>query len=166
MYLSLVFHNHQPVGQLPWAFDDAWNDSYAPFLDVLERHPTVRVALHYTGPLLEWLSEYKPKTLAKVRKLVEQGQVEILAGGFYEPILAIWPHADQVAQITQLRDAVQAMFGTAPRGLWLAERVWEPGLAAPILETGLNYTFVDSTVFEAAGIAEKESFGYCSVGIE
>jgi alpha-amylase len=158
MFLSLVFHNHQPVGQLPWAFEDAWRDSYQPFLDVLEEHPTVEVALHFTGPLLDWLSEHKPQTLEQSRALVARGQVEVLGGGFYEPILAVWPHDDQVAQLEKLNARVEETFGQTPRGMWLAERVWEPQLGAPIKEAKLDYTFVDSTIFQNAGIEEAESF--------
>ncbi|HEX8834060.1 MAG TPA: alpha-amylase/4-alpha-glucanotransferase domain-containing protein [Abditibacteriaceae bacterium] len=162
MYLSLVFHNHQPVGQLPWSFEDAWRDSYSPFLDVLEKHPKVKVALHYTGPLLDWLVEHKPETIALVQKLVARGQVEILAGGYNEPILAIWPREDQIAQVTLLRERVQQLFGTDARGLWLAERVWEPALIEPLAASGIDYTFVDSTVFEAGGIDEHSSHGFFS----
>lgn len=163
MFLSLVFHNHQPVGQLPWAFDDAWRDSYQPFLDVLEKHPTIEVALHFTGPLLDWLSAHKPQTIVQIGALVARGQVEILSGGFYEPILAIWPHDDQVAQLQKLNARVAQTFGRAPRGMWLAERVWEPQLAAPIREANLDYTFVDSTIFQQAGLEESASFSVFQV---
>lgn len=154
MFLSLVFHNHQPVGQLPWAFEDAWRESYEPFLNVLERHSGVRVALHYTGPLLEWLQEHRPATLHRVRDLVHRGQVEILAGAYYEPILAIWPRDDQIAQIVRLRDHVAELFDVTPRGLWLAERVWEPALADALAACDIEYTFVDGSMFEAAGLKE------------
>ncbi len=158
MFLSLAFHNHQPVGQLPWSFEDAWRDSYAPFLEVLEKHPQVKVALHYTGPLLDWMVEHKPQTLEKIRALVSRGQVEILGGGYYEPILAIWPHDDQIAQLKLLSQRVQELFGQKPRGMWLAERVWEPQLATTIRQAGLEYTFVDGIVFEEASVRSSESF--------
>jgi len=160
MFLSLVFHNHQPIGQLPWAFEDAWRDSYQPFLEVLERHPTIKVGLHYTGPLLEWLEANRPETIALARRLVERGQVEMLGGGLYEPILAIWPEADQHAQIAGLSQRVRELFGVKPRGLWLAERVWEPQLAPVIAGANIDYTLVDSSVFAAAGLDEATLFGY------
>ena len=158
MFLSLVFHNHQPVGQLPWSFEDAWRDSYAPFLEVLEKHPQVKVALHYTGALLDWLIEHKPETIEKVRVLVARGQVEILGGGYYEPILTIWPHDDQIAQMQLLSARISEIFGRKPRGMWLAERVWEPQLVGAIRQAGLEYTFVDGTVFENAGVQSAQSF--------
>lgn len=159
MFLSLVFHNHQPVGQLPWALEAAGRDSYDPFLDVLEKHPAVRAALHFSGPLLEWLCEHRPTTVQRVRVMAQRGQVELLAGGYYEPILAVWPRDDQTAQITWLRDRVSDLFGTAPRGLWLAERVWEPALTSVLTECGIEYTFVDSSVFASAGLVESQTFG-------
>lgn len=157
MFLSLVFHNHQPVGQLPWAFSDAWQDSYLPFVQALEKHPNVRVALHYTGPLLDWLEEHQPATLERVRKLVARGQVEVLGGGEAEPILAIWPRTDQIEQLQLLSERVKKLFGAPPRGAWLAERVWEKHLPSPLGAAGLEYTFVDSTVFDAAGVAAQNA---------
>jgi predicted glycosyl hydrolase (DUF1957 family) len=89
---------------------------------------------------------------------------EDFAGGFYEPILAIWPTADQSAQITRLRDRVEQLFGVAPRGLWLAERVWEPDLAHSIRACGIDYTFVDGTVFQLAGMGKEALFRPYTVG--
>ncbi|HVF11222.1 MAG TPA: alpha-amylase/4-alpha-glucanotransferase domain-containing protein [Abditibacteriaceae bacterium] len=160
MFLALVFHNHQPVGQLPWALEDAWRDSYQPFLEVLERHPAIKVGLHYSGTLLDWLAEYKPQTITQVRRLVERGQVEILTGGYHEPVLVVWPEADQLAQVQRLNQRVHELFGVAPRGLWLTERVWEPQLADLLPAAGITYTCVDSTAFAAAGVAEEDSCGY------
>lgn len=158
MFLSLVFHNHQPVGQLPWSFEDAWRDAYSPFLEVLEKHPNVKIALHFTGPLLDWLCEHKPETIAQIRVLVARNQVEILSGGYYEPILAIWPRADQLAQMKKLNARVAELFGRNPRGMWLAERVWEPQLASAIRQSALEFTFVDGSVFESAGVRIADSF--------
>jgi alpha-amylase len=155
MFLSLVFHNHQPVGQLPWAFADAWRDAYAPFLAAIQAHPHVRVALHFSGPLLDWLEEHHGEAIAQIAELAARGQIEILGGGEAEPILAIWPLEDQIAQLQRLQQKVERLFGVRPRGAWLAERVWEPHLASPLCAANLEYTFVDSSVFLAAGIEQN-----------
>jgi alpha-amylase len=52
IYLSLVLHNHQPVGNFDYVLQDAYERCYEPMLASLERHPGVRAALHYSGPLL------------------------------------------------------------------------------------------------------------------
>ena len=56
IYLGLAIHNHQPLGNFPWVFEDAYQRAYLPMLEALLRHPSISVALHYSGCLLDWLS--------------------------------------------------------------------------------------------------------------
>ena len=51
----MAIHCHQPVGNFDGIFEHAYNRSYLPFIEVLERFPRIRLSLHYTGPLLDWL---------------------------------------------------------------------------------------------------------------
>jgi hypothetical protein len=51
--LALAIHNHQPVGNFGWVFAEVYDRAYLPMLEALERHPGVRLSLHYTGPLLD-----------------------------------------------------------------------------------------------------------------
>jgi len=157
---SLAIHNHQPVGNFDHIIAEATDRAYAPMIAALERHPRIRLALHYSGPLLDWLRPHRPDILERVRALVSRGQVEILTGGYYEPILAIIPDADKVAQIRKLTRVVAEEFGYAAEGLWLAERVWEPHLARPLGEAGVRYTIVDDTHFHAVGLDEDRLLGY------
>ncbi len=158
--LSLVLHNHQPVGNFDHVIAQAAEVSYAPMIAALERHPKIRIGLHYSGPLLDWLRLHRPELLLRVRALVARGQVEILTGGYYEPILSIIPDADKRGQIEKMTRAVAEEFDTAAEGFWLAERVWEPHLARPLGEAGVRYTIVDDTHFHAVGLAEPDLFGY------
>lgn len=126
--LCLVLHNHQPVGNFGWVFERATAEAYEPMLAFLESRPKFRVGLHYSGPLLEWLRGSRPDFLARVRALVARRQVEILGGGYYELILPAIPETDQLGQLAAMRERAQALCGTFPAGVWIAERVWEPHL--------------------------------------
>jgi len=127
--LLMAIHCHQPVGNFEFVFEEACAKAYEPFVRVLERHPQVRLALHYSGPLLEWLIAKRPPFMERLRALIARGQVELLASGYYEPILPLIPEADRQGQIALMRRLVQTQCGTEPAGLWLTERVWEPDLA-------------------------------------
>ena len=59
--LILTLHNHQPVGNFDGVFEAAFQDSYVPFLDVLEDFPELPVVLHVSGSLLDWLTENHPE---------------------------------------------------------------------------------------------------------
>ena len=157
--LALALHNHQPVGNFGWVFAEVFEKAYAPMVDALERHPNVRLSLHYTGPLLDWLIAERADTVHRLRALVERDQVEILGGAYYEPVLASLPERDRVGQLRRMAEAVEEVFGRAPRGAWLAERVWEPDLPTSLVAAGYGWTILDDAHFRAATIPEDKLWG-------
>ncbi len=158
--LILALHNHQPVGNFDGVFEDAYRTSYLPFLDVLEGYPELPFALHTSGPLLEWLVERHPEYVARLRRMVESGRLEILGGGFFEPILTMIPHRDRVGQIRGYARHLTDLLGAKIRGMWIAERVWEQSLVSSIAEAGIEYTVLDDCHFLRAGCPEDEVLGY------
>ncbi len=158
--LGLALHNHQPVGNFPYVFERAYRQAYEPMVGALERHPAIRLALHYSGPLLDWLKQAHPELIGRIRVLVARGQVEIMTGGYYEPILPIIPDRDKYGQIAMLTAAVREMFGYEATGLWLAERVWEPHLPKALVGAGVTYTIVDDAHFLHVGLTEAELVGH------
>ena len=157
--LALTLHNHQPIGNFGWVFGEVFEQAYKPMVEALRRHPKVRVGLHYTGPLLEWLRAERPAFIEDLRALVEREQVEILGGGLYEPVLASLPERDRVGQLSRMADAVEAAFGRRPRGAWLAERVWEPDVPTSLEAAGYGWTIVDDAHFRAAAVPEDQMWG-------
>src|SRR6478735_3300242 len=91
IHLGLLLHNHQPVGNFPWVFQQVYEEAYVPLIAALERHEGVRLSLHYTGSLLDWMSEAHPDFLQRIAALVKRKQVEMVGGGYYEPILPAIP---------------------------------------------------------------------------
>ena len=87
VHLCLVLHNHQPIGNFDGVFEQAYQDSYLPFLEVFEPYDALNISLHTSGPLMLWLAERHPEYLDRVRLLVEAGRIEIVGGPQYEPIL-------------------------------------------------------------------------------
>ncbi len=158
--LILALHNHQPVGNFDGVFEAAYRDSYAPFLDVLESYPALPFALHTSGPLMEWLVERKPEYISRLQAMVAAGRVEILGGGYYEPILTMIPHRDRVGQIRMFSDYLRRMFQTDIRGMWMPERVWEQHLVSSLAEAGIEYTVLDDLHFHRAGLTEEQLTGY------
>lgn len=155
-----VLHQHQPIGNFPWVFAQVYDVCYAPLLDAFERHPQVRVTMHYSGPLLDWLVAEHPDYIQRLAALAQRGQIEIMTGGYYEPILPILPEYDAHHQITKMNGAIQEHFGVGHGGLWLAERVWEPNLPSILKRASVPYTVLDDTHFLMAGLTPDELYGY------
>ena len=149
--LVLLIHGHQPVGNFDAVLEQTYRRSYLPFVECLLRHPGVRLGLHYSGPLLEWCEQRHPVFFLHLQELTSRGQIELVGGGFYEPILVSIPPEDQARQIQLMRDYLREKFGRDPEGAWLAERVWEPQVASALASAGVRYTLVDDVHFLAAG---------------
>lgn len=160
--LRLIFalHNHQPVGNFDGVFESAYRESYAPFLDVMEDYPDIPFVLHTSGPLMEWLAENRPDYVARVRAMAQEGRVEILGGGFYEPILTMIPYRDRVGQVRDYAAYLTDLFETKVRGMWVPERVWEQHLVSALVEAGVEYTVLDDAHFQRAGLHDEQLFGY------
>jgi len=77
----------------------------------------------------------------------------------YEPILTLLPERDRLGQIEALAAEVERLFGKAPDGIWLAERVWEPDLPATLFAAGVKYLPVDDYHFVRAGLSPGELDG-------
>ncbi len=158
--LILALHDHQPVGNFDGVFDEAYRAAYLPFLEVMEGYPEIPFVLHTSGPLLEWLVDRRPEYVARLRRMVEAGRVEILGGGFYEPILTMIPHRDRLGQIRAYSRYIEENLGAKVRGMWIAERVWEQSLVSSIAEAGIEYTILDDAHFLRAGCRPDDVLGY------
>ncbi|MFH1380907.1 MAG: alpha-amylase/4-alpha-glucanotransferase domain-containing protein [Candidatus Omnitrophota bacterium] len=156
-------HCHQPVDNFENIFEDAFNKSYEPFLNVLKRHPKIKLSLHYSGSLLDWIIAKKPFFLESLNKLVAKGQVELLTGGYFEPVLSMVPARDATGQIEMLTNTIEKYFKVRPKGMWLSERVWDPSLSRVLKNLNIKYTIVDDYHLKMAGLRDKTISGRYTV---
>jgi hypothetical protein len=158
--LVLGLHNHQPVGNFEHIFEEAYTKAYLPFMEILNSFPRIPFVLHNSGVLWNWLTERHPEYLELVRSMSERGQIEIMSGGYYEPILSVIPERDRQGQLRMMRDFLADRFDRRPRGCWLTERIWEPHLPLTLARAGLEYVIVDDAHFKSTGFSTEEMRGF------
>ena len=160
-------HCHQPVDNFGQIFEEAYRKAYEPFLATLERHPGIKLSLHYSGPVIDWFLKNRQGFIERIIKLVDKGQVEILSGGYYEPIVPMIPERDALGQMEMLTSFIETKLHRKPTGFWLTERIWDPSIRDVLKKTDMKYTIVDDFHFKCAGVKENKIFGHYSVkGIE
>ena len=148
-------HAHEPEGNFGHVFEEHLRDVYEPFLRKALDEGLLPLTLHFSGPLLDWLEANSPSYLDLIGDLASSGRLELLLAGYYEPILPSLHPEDRVEQVVWMREALQRRFGVEATGLWLTERVWEPDLAANLVDAGVKYVIVDDRHFVAAGFARE-----------
>ena len=158
--LVLVFHNHQPIGNFDGVFEQAYQDSYLPFLDVFEQYERLKIAIHTSGSLMEWLDAHHPEYVDRLARLAAVGRLEIVGGAFFEPILAMIPPRDRIGQISTYTHWLESRLGSPVRGMWMPERVWEQSMTSDLVEAGIGYTILDDFHFKNAGLTQEELHGY------
>jgi len=156
----LGIHNHQPVGNFDHVIEDAYVRAYQPFIEVMKDYPSIPFSLHCSGILWDWFEQKHPDYTDTVAAMVKAGQVEIMSGGYYEPILTVIPGRDRQGQLAMMREFIERTFGSAPRGCWLTERIWDPHVPETLAKAGLEYVIVDDSHFKSTGFTEKQMRGF------
>ncbi|MCS7281139.1 MAG: DUF1926 domain-containing protein [Desulfobacterota bacterium] len=160
MEFIFCLHLHQPVGNIEDILEKAYAHAYGPFLDVFEEFANIKLNLHISGYLLEWLIDRKPSYIERLKRLVKLNRVEILTGGMYEPILTMIPWRDGIGQIRMHKKLIKDVFDYDPKGMWVAERVYEPHLPLILAKAKVSYIVLDDHHFTAIGFTERELYGY------
>jgi alpha-amylase len=156
----LALHNHQPVGNFDNVIEQAYRESYLPFLDVFTHYASLRFALHTSGCLMQWLDVNHPEYVDRLRQLVAEGRLEIIGGPLEEPILPMLPTRDRIGQIRRYSEWLERRLGTTVRGAWIPERVWEQSLTRDLVAAGIEYIILDDFHFRCAGLTNEQLHGY------
>jgi 4-alpha-glucanotransferase len=161
--LRLVFgvFGSKPVGTDPEQLEAVYQKTYKPFLARLYEYPKIRSCIHFSGQLYEWFEEAHPEILMVIGEMVKRKQLEVIGGGYYEPIFPLIPSKDRVGQIELLTTYIRKQFGKRPRGSWIPERVWEPSLASVFSGAGMEYIFLDDRHFLSAGLRGDKLYRPC-----
>ena len=159
----MVFHNHQPCDNFGWTIEDAFNKAYKPFIQTLYKYPQIKVVLHYSGSLIEWIEKNRHEFFEVLKKMIQRDQIELLSGGFHEPIMTIIPKEDAAMQLSLMNDKLKKVFGITAKGTWLTERVWENDLSDIFIKQGLEYTILDQNHFLKSGVKDNPVTGYYQI---
>ncbi|MDR0403085.1 MAG: DUF1926 domain-containing protein [Treponema sp.] len=152
----LGYHDHLPAGAKDDEFEEIYSSRLKPFVTMLNGNPGVPAALHLSGPLLERLKQKKPEFFLLIGDLVTRKQIELLGGGFYEPLLPLLPLTDKIGQIELLTTYIRRHFGKKPQGCYLPFGAWEQSLTGVLSSCGMTYTFLGEDQFRASGIEGEE----------
>lgn len=129
------------------SYQAAYKSVYKPLAAALLSNPQIKFSFFFTGTQLEFFKKKNPEFLEVIKNLVARKQVEIVGGGYYNPLFPLLLPADRAAQIEKLTTSLRQNFGKRPRGIFLFCDSWDPSLISTFDSTNLEYTFLSSSLF-------------------
>jgi len=134
------------VGVPAWATaqseDEAYEQNFVPFLAALEQSGGYAAVL-FAGRLLESWAERKPDALRRIRAVVAEGRLELLASGLHRPVCSAVPERDMRGQFEAHITLVKRALGVRPCGAWIPHGIWEPTLPRLLHKVDLRWTALD-----------------------
>lgn len=143
------FHIYQPPAWNAEIIRRVTTEAYRPLLNILERHPEVRITLNITGSLINQLASLGlHSVLDRFRALVERHQVELVGSAMYHAILPLLPDTEIRRQIQLQEDILQKYFGPVykPQGFFPPEMAYSEKLEPILAEFGYRWVIVDEPV--------------------
>ena len=93
--------------------------SYIPatklLIELLNRHPEMRVSFSFSGVALEQLEQYAPEVVDLFKELVKTGRVEVLGETYYHSLAFFYSPSEFERQVGKHRDTIRRIFGIWPR---------------------------------------------------
>jgi 1,4-alpha-glucan branching enzyme len=113
-----------------------------------EDTPIGRLARMYRGQFRECRRRFEAagrNLLSGFRALQDNGLIEIITCGATHGMLPLMKTAEAVrAQVRVAADNYRKHFGRAPRGIWLPECAYRPGVEEALASAGIRYFFSDA----------------------
>ena len=84
-------------------------------LDLLRKHPELKVSFSFSGIALEQLERYAPEALDLFKQVVDTGRVEVLGETYYHTLAFFYSPVEFELQVSKHRDLIRRLFGVWPR---------------------------------------------------
>lgn len=158
VHLVFGMHWHAPIGFSDAAFEAVYQERFKHFISTLYELERFPLTLYYSGIVLELLEKNHPEYFNLLDEMIRRKQVELLGGGFYDPMLPLIPLIDKIGQIELTTTYLRSHFGKRPRGFWLSEQVWESSLPNTLKSCGIEFTFMNENAFAASHCPQRDLF--------
>ena len=143
--ICLSFATHCHISDLEnYSFEKIYDENLTKIARFLFNHPKVSFSFYLPSPYIEWISDNHSEFLLVLKDLTNRKQLEILGGGYYEPIFPLILPLDRIGQIEESSTIVRKKIGKRIRGIFLGDSIWDPSLISSFKNCGMDYVIVNN----------------------
>ena len=111
----------------------------------------VKFSLFLDGPTIEVAAKSpRPLVFGKLRRAIEDGSLELLGGGYYDPMLPLFPTELQSMQLKKHSKLLWKHFGIEPSGYFNSSMVWEMEMTELLEKHRFEYALVQEASLQDA----------------
>jgi hypothetical protein len=126
MILILGAYSQLSSGTPAPILERALAELYKPLLTYLYKHPDLKIHLYLPGAVMEWFEQNHPELNMLIADLCKKDQLEMVTGGFQQPVLHILPAKDRSVQIEETTTFIRKRYGKRSRTIWFYDQIWNP----------------------------------------
>lgn len=173
-HIAFCPHFHQPHFQLHKTRNEAFINSYLPWVRLLEQAMELEsfyINLHFSGPFLYWLKDQKNDYLQDLRQLFTSKKAGVIGGLADEPFVQLSSRRDDfLYQLKKYDELVYDTLGVSARdwqGIHLVERecgemvLGEMAYAAGLMQTAPIFYLDAETFYESHFSYPGSDSDYC-----
>ncbi|MDR3283972.1 MAG: DUF1926 domain-containing protein [Treponema sp.] len=131
-------------------FEEIYLHSLKKIISFLYSHPQIPFSWNFSGRQLEYYGKKHPEFIALLRELVSRKQVELMGGGYYDPLFPLLLPADCIAQVELLSALHYSQIGPRPRGIALSD-CWDPRLIISFNKCKMDFVQMDVSLIAKKG---------------
>lgn len=135
--------------------EHAYQTTYRPFIKSLYKAKHLKCVLYIPGNLLAWLEKNHPEYIQVTKSIIAQKRLELLGGGYYDPLFSLIPRTDCIEQIEYSSTLISKLYNKRPQGVWLNRLYWEQSYVSILNACDIKYIFLkdsDRTDYNPADI--------------
>ena len=111
LHVCFVFRIGQLGNNVPKNAEEIYEKSVKKLIGLLYSNPRIFATISFSGLMLEWYEKKHPEVIDVLRDLTSRKQVEILGGGYYDPLFPLLLPVDRLGQIEMLQNVVRRSLG-------------------------------------------------------
>ena len=134
----------------PEALESDYQKLYKKIASFLYAHPVYKLTFSFEGQIFSWLVKKHPEFIRLLKELLSRKQIEVLGGGYYNPVLPLLLPIDRNGQIEMYTSELSAALGKRPRGMTVYGSIWDNSVVPNLYASGMEYVLLDTSIIPPA----------------
>lgn len=126
--------------------DAQYESTYKVLGSMLYSTPYIKMSLAINGNTLSFLHDKHPEFLCLLQELIARAQVELIGGGYYDPVFPLLLSKERTAQIDMLTSAITKETGKRPHTAIPYASSWDDCLVSSFKTNGIDCVLLDSSI--------------------